>query len=247
MARRLTLEGAQIRAVVEILPYVGGLIRNEVQCLVDFDIPLMLGHTITEIHGKDRIAGVTIARVDKNMEPVSGTERMVRCDTLLLSVGLIPENELSLRAGVQLNPLTGGPFVDERRETTIPGIFAAGNVAHVHDLVDNVVTEGEIAGFYAAECAMGKVMSAQRRINIVSDEGVRYVVPNTISTETEVDIYMRVKQPAENVIVRVGDIYSKTLRAVKPSEMVKVKLGNRELAKIGNNVKEVFVRCQPIT
>jgi thioredoxin reductase len=153
MARRLTLEGAEVRAVVEILPYIGGLTRNEVQCLHDFHIPLLLEHTVTEIHGQQRLEAVTIAKVNKDKKPINGTAQMIECDTLLLSVGLIPENELSKMAGVALDPLTGGPVVDQWRETNVSGIFAGGNVVHVHDLVDEVSWEAEIAGTSAARFA----------------------------------------------------------------------------------------------
>lgn len=150
MARRLTLEGAEIKMVCEIMPKPGGLTRNVVQCLHDFDIPLKLSHTVVEIHGRERVEGVTIAAVDENLKPVSGTEEFVECDTLLLSVGLIPENEITAEAGIKIDPVTAGPFVDEHMETSMPGVFACGNVVHVHDLVDNVTLEAEIAGMSAA-------------------------------------------------------------------------------------------------
>ena len=146
MARRLTLEGVKVKAIVEVLPYVGGLIRNEVQCLHDFDIPILLQHTVTEIRGQERVEAVRIAKVDKDWNPIAGTERMIQCDTLLVSAGLIPENELSRMAGIALDPVTQGPVVDENMETSVAGIFAAGNVVHVNDLVDNVTWEGEAAG-----------------------------------------------------------------------------------------------------
>lgn len=243
MARRLTLEGAEVKAVVEILPYVGGLIRNEVQCLIDFEIPLFLEHTVTDVHGKQRVEAVTTAKVDKNLEPIPGTEKLIECDTLLMSVGLIPENELSLTAGVEFNPLTGGPLVDERRQTNVPGIFAAGNVSHVHDLVDNVVWEGELAGFYAAEYAMGKVTPLKRRINIKPGENIKYVVPNTISAGKDVVLYMRVKEPAERVSIKVGNVLTKSQRFVKPSEMINIELTAKKLAKIDEGVKEMSVHC----
>ncbi len=151
MARRMTLQGAKVRLVAEIMPYSGGLKRNIVQCLDDFGIPLKLSHTVTEIHGKDRVEGVTVSRVDERLSPVPGTEQFVKCDTLLLSCGLIPENELSLGAGALMDEVTQGPVVNERLETTVPGIFACGNVLHVHDLVDNVSKEAETAGAFAAE------------------------------------------------------------------------------------------------
>ena len=150
MARRMTLEGCKVQAVLEICPFSNGLTRNMVQCLYDYDIPLYLSHTITAIHGKDRVSGITAAKVDDHMKPIPGTEFDIDCDTLLLSVGLIPENELSRGLGIAMHPLTNGPIVDQHRETSIPGIFAAGNVVHVHDLVDFVSEEAEIAGKYAA-------------------------------------------------------------------------------------------------
>ena len=150
MARRLTLEGAEVKMVCEIMPKPGGLTRNVVQCLHDYSIPLKLQHTVTEIHGRERLEGVTVAAVDKDRRSVPGTEEYVECDTLLLSVGLIPENELTREAGIRMNPLTSGPFVDEKMETSIPGIFACGNVVQVHDLVDHVTLQAEMAGKYAA-------------------------------------------------------------------------------------------------
>jgi NADPH-dependent 2,4-dienoyl-CoA reductase/sulfur reductase-like enzyme len=244
MARRLAMEGTNVKAVVEILPYVGGLIRNEVQCLYDFDIPVFLEHTVVEVHGRQRVEGVTIAKLDKSQELMPGTERLIGCDTLLLSVGLIPENEVSLAAGVKLNPLTGGPIVDDRRETSIPGIFAAGNVVHVHDLVDNVTWEGELAGVFAAEYAMAKAVPVKRRITMEVGENIRYVVPNHICPEREVTIYVRVKEPQEKVSIKVGDITTKSYRAVKPSEMIKLELSRNELGKIKEGVKTLIVNCQ---
>ena len=244
MARRLSLEGAEVKGVVEILPYVGGLIRNEVQCLVDFDIPILLEHTVTEIKGRQRIEAVMVAKVDRNLEPIPGTERLIECDTLLVSVGLIPENELSLAAGVHLDPLTGGALVDERRQTNIPGIFAAGNVVHVHDLVDHVVWEGELAGSYAAEYAFGTVTPAKRTINIKPGQNIRYVVPHTISAEKDVVLYMRVKEPAEHVSIKIGNILTKGLRFVKPSEMIKIEVSTKELKKIDGKTNELEIHCE---
>jgi NADPH-dependent 2,4-dienoyl-CoA reductase/sulfur reductase-like enzyme len=244
MARRLTLEGVKVEAVVEILPYIGGLIRNEVQCLHDFEIPLYLEHTITEIHGLKRVEGVTIAKIDKCGEPIAGTEKTIECDTLLTSVGLIPENELSLKAGIKLDPVTGGPVVNDMMETSIPGIFAGGNVVHVNDLVDNVTLESELAGASAAESAMGKVPPVKRKISLKAGENVRYVVPHTIETEKEVILSLRVKEPAEKVTLRIGDISAKSLRVVKPSEMVKIGLTTEQLGEIQGKVSEVEVSCR---
>lgn len=168
MARRMTLEGAEVKAVCEIMEDSGGLTRNIVQCLRDFDIPLMLRHTVVEIHGKKRVEGVTVARVDDNLKPVPGTEEYIECDTLMLSVGLIPENELSKKAGVEIDPKTRGPVVDENRQTSVPGIFACGNVVKVHELVDFVSDEGENAGRAAALYAQGKLLSSEKTIRSVS-------------------------------------------------------------------------------
>jgi NADPH-dependent 2,4-dienoyl-CoA reductase/sulfur reductase-like enzyme len=244
MARRLTLEGAKVEAVAEILPYIGGLIRNEVQCVHDFDIPLFLEHTVTEIFGLTRVEAVTIAKVDKNQEPIAGTEKTIECDTLLTSVGLIPENELSLKAGIELDPITGGPFVSDMMETSIPGIFAGGNVVHVNDLVDSVTLESEVAGACATDYAMGKVPPAKRKISLKAGENIRYIVPHTIGAEKEVTLSMRVREPGEKVRLRIGDILTKSLRVVKPSEMLKVNLSLEQLGKIGERTNEVEVICE---
>lgn len=243
MARRLSLEGAEVRAVVEILPYVGGLIRNEVQCVRDFDIPLLLGHTVTNIHGRDRVEAVTVAKVDRNRQAINGTEEVIECDTLLLSVGLIPENELSLKAGIELDALVGGPIVNDRMETTVPGIFAGGNVVHVHDLVDNVSQEAEKAGTYAGEYAMVKAKPGERRINLRAGTNIRYIVPHSISGEVEVRLYMRVREPADKVRLRVGNILRKSLRAVRPSEMLQVSLSEKELSKLQAGADELVISC----
>lgn len=244
MARRLTLEGAEVKAVVEILPYVGGLIRNEVQCIHDFDIPLLLQHTITNIHGSERVEAVTISKVDENLQQIPGTERVIKCDTLLLSVGLIPENELSITAGVKLDPVTGGPIVNERMETNVQGIFAGGNVVHVHDLVDNVTWEAEEAGTNAADYIMGKVKPSERKITLKAERNVRYVVPESITGEREVTLYLRVNKPEEKVELRIGDIYRKFFRAVIPSEMLKVSLSNKEFKKLKKETEELVVNCE---
>jgi NADPH-dependent 2,4-dienoyl-CoA reductase/sulfur reductase-like enzyme len=244
MARRLTLEGAEVKAVVEVLPYIGGLIRNEVQCLHDFQIPVLLEHTVSEIHGKERIERVTIAKVNKEREPIEGTERHIECDTLLVSVGLIPENELSLMAGVELDPITGGPIVNESMETNIPGIFAAGNVVHVNDLVDNVTLEAEIAGQSAAEYAMGKASHIERKISLKAGENIRYIVPHAIGADREVTLRMRVKEPEVKVRLKVGDILSKALPIAKPSEMISVKVTKEHLSKMKEGDAELVVSCE---
>lgn len=243
MARRLSLEGVVVKAVVEVLPYVGGLIRNEVQCLRDFDIPLMLGHTVTEVHGQDRVEAVTVAKVDRDRQPVAGTAKKIGCDTLLLSVGLIPENELSRIAGIELDPLVGGPVVDETMQTSVAGIFAGGNVVHVHDLVDNVTREAELAGEGAASYVSGRIEPGVRKIMVRSGENISYVVPYTITGDREVTLYARVKEPEVKVVIKAGNIFSKSLKAVKPSEMLNIGLTMKELEKMEDGVNELVVSC----
>ena len=180
MARRMTLEGAQVQVVAELMPYSGGLKRNIVQCLDDYGIPLKLSHTVVDIQGKERVEGITLARVE-NGRPVPGTEEHYDCDTLLLSCGLLPENELSRAAGVQLSPVTGGPAVNESLETSIPGVFAAGNVLHVHDLVDYVSEEAGAAGAHAAAYIQSAGREAQAAaLPVLCRNGVRYTVPSTV-------------------------------------------------------------------
>jgi len=244
MARRLILEGVKVKAVVEILPYIGGLIRNEVQCLHDFDIPLHLEHTVTQIHGEQRVEAVTIAKVDNNKRPINGTERHIECDTLLLSVGLIPENELSRMAGVALDPLAGGPVVDERRETNIPGIFAGGNVVHVHDLVDDVSWEAEIAGTWAARLSQKGDLEKKEKITLKPGRNIRSIVPQTIRGQDDVTFYIRVKEMEEKVRLKVGDIYDQAFRVAKPSEMIKVNLLQNELKKLKGKTTELNVECE---
>jgi NADPH-dependent 2,4-dienoyl-CoA reductase/sulfur reductase-like enzyme len=240
MARRLTLEGVEVKAVVEILPYIGGLTRNEVQCLHDFHIPLLLEHTVTEIHGQQRLEAVTIAKVNKDKKPVNDTGRTIECDTLLLSVGLIPENELSRMAGVALDPLTGGPLVDQWRETNVSGIFAGGNVVHVHDLVDNVSWEAEIAGASAVRFARKEEMEKEKKI-LKPGRNIRYVVPQSISAQHDVTLYARVKDMEENVTLKVGDIFSESLRVVKPGEMLKIHLSHSQLRQMKDDAVELSV------
>jgi NADPH-dependent 2,4-dienoyl-CoA reductase/sulfur reductase-like enzyme len=244
MARRLTLEGVEVKAVVEILPYVGGLIRNEVQCLHDFHIPLLLEHTVTQIHGEERVEAVTIAKVDKDKGPIDSTEQIIECDTLLLSVGLIPENELSRMAGVEIDPLTGGPVVDERRETNVSGIFAGGNVVHVHDLVDDVSWEAEIAGAWAAKFAKKEIPGKKGKIILRPGRNIRSIVPQVISGQDDVILYIRVKEMEEKIQLVVGDIYNQKFRVVKPSEMIKVNLLQNELNPLKGKTSELIIECK---
>jgi NADPH-dependent 2,4-dienoyl-CoA reductase/sulfur reductase-like enzyme len=244
MARRLALEGATVKAVVEVLPYIGGLIRNEVQCLHDLDIPILLGHTVKEIHGVDRIEAVTIARVDKKWEPIAGTEQRLACDTLLISAGLIPENELSRSAGITLDLVTGGPVIDSAMETSVPGIFAGGNVLHVNDLVDNVTREAEFAGICAAGFALGKTSPKKAEVSLKAGANIRYIVPQRIKVGEEVTLSARVKEPAEKVRFKVGPVLTKSLRAVKPSEMVRINVSKADWQKSDVNTGELIISCE---
>lgn len=227
MARRMTLEGAKVKAVCELMPYSGGLTRNIVQCLEDFDIPLRLSCTVVSTHGKDRLEGVTVANVDEHLKPIPGTEEYIPCDTLMLSVGLIPENELSKNAGIELDRITNGPSVDEYRETLHKGVFACGNVLQVHDLVDYVTEESQIAGEGAAKFIKGEKKLGDY-INTQGTNGVRYIVPQRINKETDKDVklYFRVGQVFKNVklVVKCGDevIMSKNKKKMTPGEMENV-------------------------
>jgi NADPH-dependent 2,4-dienoyl-CoA reductase/sulfur reductase-like enzyme len=244
MARRLSIEGVEVKAVVEVLPWIGGLIRNEVQCLRDFNIPLYLSHTVYQVHGKSRIDSVTIAKVDKNWNPIPGTEKKIDCDTLLISAGLIPENELSRAAGIKIDPATGGPIVDQRLETSIPGIFACGNVLHVHDLVDNVSLEAERAGLNAAAFVAQASKPAVRQIRLKAGENIRYVVPQSIGGTEEASLFMRVKEPRKKVEIRVAHIFKKKERIVVPSQMIEIKLTSEALAKLDDTVDELDIDCE---
>ena len=238
MARRMTFEGARVHAVCELMPYSGGLARNIEQCLNDFDIPLKLSHTVVEIHGKERLEGVTIARVDENRRPIPETREYIPCDTLLLSVGLIPENELTAGAGIELSRITNGATVDENRQTEIGGVFACGNVLHVHDLVDFVSSEAEIAGRGAAAYIKGEAEKSERVINISTDGRVRYTVPQRIVGCGDVDIYFRVADVYRDATIKVSDgervILQKKKLKLAPGEMECVKLPADKLCGVEN-------------
>lgn len=200
MARRMTLEGATVKVVAELMPYSGGLKRNIVQCLDDYGIPLKLSHTVVDIQGKERVTGVTIAQVDENRRPIPGTEECYSCDTLLLSVGLIPENELSNNIGVKMNRITSGPDVNDRLETSAEGVFACGNVLHVHDLVDYVSEEATLAGINAAAYVKAEQeKKAGHSVTLAAENGVRYTVPQTLDVENMEDQI--------TVRFRVADVY----------------------------------------
>lgn len=240
MARRMTLEGAKVKMVVELMPYSGGLKRNIVQCLDDFDIPLKLSHTIIDIKGEGRLEGVTVAQVDENRNIVEGTEEYVSCDTLLLSVGLIPENDVSKGIGVEMSNVTSGPIVNESLETNIEGVFACGNVLHVHDLVDYVTQESYNAGKCAAQYIDGKNKS-ENSIKIKGVEGVRYTVPSYINddnVEKEVMVRFRVGSVFKNEFISVYFDNERVMhikkRILTPGEMESVKLSKTLLTKYPN-------------
>lgn len=243
MARRMTLEGAKVKVVAELMPYSGGLKRNIVQCLDDYGIPLKLSHTVIDIKGKERVEGVTLAEVDENRRPIEGTEEFYSCDTLLLSVGLIPENEISGSMGVELNPITSGPKVNERLETSIEGVFACGNVLHVHDLVDFVSEEAAAAGKNAAMYVQeGESASEQgRKIKLRPLEGVRYTVPETINPmliDEKLTVRFRVGNVYQNCYISVyfdeERVLHRKRQIVAPGEMEEIKLSKEELLKYPN-------------
>lgn len=233
MARRLTFEGAKVERVLEVMPYLSGLTRNYVQCLMDFDIQLQLKHTVKNIIGKDRVEAIESVAVDDKWQPIPGTEEIIPCDTLLLSVGLIPENELSRKAGVRIDPITAGPFVDDGFQTNLPGIYSAGNVVHVYDLVDWVTEAGLRAGKSAARLVKTRQAQNGTSIPVKAGENVRYVVPQTLHPDALADgdirLQMRVTRPiekpvwvevhdGEKLITRKGEPYA------RPGEMVTINL-----------------------
>ena len=243
MARRMTLEGAKVLAVVEVMPYSNGLNRNIVQCLHDYDIPLYLSHTITDIVGKSRVEKVVVSKVDENRNPIEGTEMEFDCDCVLLSVGLIPENELSNELGIEMDPRTHGPIVYENMETSMEGVFASGNVVHVHDLVDFVSLESEKAGMGAGRYVLNGEVSKNRVVKTINGDNISYVVPQYIrkdNVEKSVELSFRVRRPTQqvNIVVRDGDTVIAKFKKehVIPSEMEKVSIpkvllekANREL------------------
>lgn len=251
MARRMTLEGAKVKVVAELMPYSGGLKRNIVQCLDDFGIPLRLSHTVVDIDGKERVKGITLAKVDEHNKPIPGTEEYISCDTLLLSVGLLPENELSRSAGVELSTITSGPVVDERLQTNIKGVFACGNVLHVHDLVDYVSEEAAAAGKNAAAyVAASGSNSAGKVITLAGESGVRYTVPSTIHPDMMEDVL--------TVRFRVGNVFrNKAIsvyyddervahmkkRVLAPGEMESVKLKKADLLNYPN-ISKITIKVE---
>ena len=248
MARRMTLEGAKVHAVCELMPYSGGLARNIEQCLNDFNIPLKLSHTVIKIDGKERLEGVTIANVDERRKPIPGTEEYIPCDTLLLSVGLIPENELSKCAGVELDRITSGAVVDQDRQTSVEGIFACGNVLHVHDLVDYVSEESEIAGRSAAEYIRKQAADKAAEtvhIPVKTDGKIRYTVPQVITQKKDLSVFFRVADIYHNVTINVYNdkkdkVFSRKKLKAAPGEMESIVLKEAALA----DAKELYFELE---
>lgn len=243
MARRMTLEGAHVKAVCELMPYSGGLKRNIVQCLDDFDIPLLLSHTVIDIKGKERLTSVVIAEVDEHSKPIPGTEQEIPCDTLLLSCGLIPENELSRAADVKINPATNGPVVNESFETSVPGIFACGNVLHVHDLVDYVSEESARAGRSAARYVKASSSGSGPVIQITNGNGVRYTVPSFVRVgELDSDLVIRFRSVGvykdSYIDVSIDGVRSihRRKQIITPGEMEQVILKKDDLLNIADNI-----------
>ena len=240
MARRLTLEGVEVAGVFEIMPHANGLNRNIVQCLQDFDIPLHLSTTVIHVHGRDRVEKVTVAPVDDSLRPIMERRWDIACDTLLLSIGLIPENELSQQLNVRLDPATSGPVVDSRMETSVEGVFACGNVVHIHDLVDFVTQEALLAGRHAGGYITGERPPADN-IRLVPGENVAYCVPHTISSDREHTVYLRVRRPLEKSSLRLGEVYERKLRYVFPAEMITLKVRPTVLQKFHGDSLPVHV------
>ncbi len=250
MARRMTLEGAHVQVVAELMPYSGGLKRNIVQCLDDFGIPLKLSHTVVDIRGRRRLEGVTIAQVDRTGAPIPGTGIDYPCDTLLLSCGLIPENELSLTAGVALNGATNGPLVDDRLQTSVPGIFACGNALHVHDLVDFVSEEAGRAGTHAAEYILNGGHGAGPCVRVMPGEGIRYTVPTTVHLgdgDDQVRLRFRVRDVYKGRAIRVTSggeaVLLKKRRIMVPSEMEDVAIDRRRI--VDGDLRVEIVEVEP--
>lgn len=241
MARRMTLEGAKVEGVFEILPYASGLPRNIQQCLNDYNIPLYLSHTVTKIKGKSRIEGISVSEVDENMQIIEGTQEDYDCDTLILSVGLIPENELSLKAGIKLDNNTKGPIINENYETSVEGIFVAGNVLHVHDLVDFVSLEGERLAISVARYINNEKLP-KCEINIEKDDNIGHTIPQRISGENNFVLSMRVRKPFKNAVIEIlqddNIIKSVKMKKAIPAEMIQIEI-NKDDIKYKSNLRVV--------
>ena len=239
MARRLTLEGASVKGVYEIMDYPGGLKRNIVQCLNDFDIPLYLSHTVTEIQGKERVEGVVVSKIDDRMRPLPGSEQFIKCDTLLLSVGLIPENELSKGAGIELSPDTKGPVTSETMETSVPGVFSCGNVSTVFDLVDYVAQTGMSAGRNAARYADGASMKNGTSVDMVPGDNVRMLFPQKYSFHDDLIMFIRPQIPVEKPVrICINPLELRIKRPyARPNEMIRVKITKEKLKDVKGPVE----------
>lgn len=246
MARRLVWEGARVEGVFELMPWAGGLRRNIAQCLNDYDIPFYLSHTVTRVHGKDRLEGVSVAEVDENRQVLAGTERFIGCDCLLLAVGLIPENELSRMAGVEIHPVTGGPVVNEFYQTSRPSIFAAGNVVIVYDLADWVSQEGVAAGRNAALYAAGALKEPLRRIDIRGGANVRLFSPQYVTAGEDVTVYFRVLRPIESRCRVFADqgLFERKHRYVRPGEMNEIRLKAEALQALPRSVTTITIDAE---
>ncbi len=244
MARRLTLEGAHVQAVFEIMPHPSGLPRNIIQCLEDYDIPLYLSHTVTDIHGDTRLTGVTVSQVDEHLQPIPGTEKKYDCDTLILSVGLLPDNKLTRAAGIEIDPHTRGAYVDEFMQTEIPGVFSAGNVLHVHDLVDFVSMEAEHLARCAAKYVQGEELPACE-IGIQPAAGVGHTIPQAVSGENDFQLSLRVRDhygDCRIVVKQDGrEIAVKRMKKAIPAEMIQFQVKADKI--VGKNALEVSVEC----
>jgi NADPH-dependent 2,4-dienoyl-CoA reductase/sulfur reductase-like enzyme len=243
IARRLKFEGANVLGVIEILPYASGLPRNVVQCLDDYDIPLFLNHTVTSIEGKERLEQITIAQVNKTMNPISGTEKQIKCDTLLLSLGLTPENELSKNVNIEIDESTGGPVVNQNLETTLGGVFACGNCLQVYDTVDMLSIDAKRVGKNAAKYYKSKKLKPS--IKLIAGKGVRYVIPQKINVAGAVHITLRSEKPQEKSILWIIEndkiILKKKLPFVNPANMVKLDFEiSSEVVKSGHNLEVII-------
>ena len=239
MARRLKFEGANVLGVIEILSFASGLPRNVVQCLDDYDIPLFLNHTVTYIKGKERLESVTIAQIDKKMNIISGTEKEIKCDTLLLSLGLIPENELSKDVGIIIDKITGGPIVNQNLETSLPGVFACGNCLQVYDTVDILSLDAKYAGKNAANYKRKKV---NHKLNVIPGKGIRYVIPQIITAPGKIRFTLRVEKPKLKTSIRFTvdskEIYKKKLPFVNPANMIEIYVDiSNDLIKISKKLE----------
>ncbi|AHF79706.1 NAD(P)/FAD-dependent oxidoreductase [Thermococcus paralvinellae] len=236
MARRFALEGAKVKAVIELMPYPGGLARN-VMILRDFSIPLYLSHKVVEVRGKKRVEKVKVMKVDENLREIPGTEFWIKCDTMIISAGLIPQVKLLTGIGVEIDPATGGPVVNDLLETTVPGIFVAGNSLLINDLVDYVAEQGELAAYGAKLFIENGGIPAEKWIKLEKGNNIRLAVPHYLSGKRDVYIYARVKKPMENVVLNFPEIDKKIrLPVVRPAEMLRIRLRKEEIAKAKDKI-----------